>query len=199
MPAFLSIKYIFVEVLNLENKIMNNQTIADIYATNDKIREKLKQTVLSLNDEQLTFLPDGEKWTIAHIVEHISIVEDGMSKISAKLLTQAQSAGKQSSGEAILTENFAKKAAEARELKFEAPERVRPTGNQTIAESLAKMEENRQALEKLRPLFESVECGNYKFPHPFMGDLTAHEWLALVGGHEVRHLAQIEKILARAG
>ncbi len=176
---------------------MNNQTIADIYATNNKIREKLKQTVLSLNDEQMAFLPEGEKWTIAHIVEHIAIVEDGMSKISAKLLTQAQSAGKQSNGEAILTENFAKKAAEARQLKFEAPDRVRPTGKMTINKSLAKMEESGQALEKLRPLFETVECSDYKFPHPFMGELSAHEWLALVGGHEARHLAQIKRILAQ--
>ena len=173
---------------------MNNQTIADIYAANENIHAKLKETIWKLNDEQLAFLPDGEKWTIAHVVEHIAIVKDGMAKISAKLLAQAQSAGKQSNGAAILTENFAKKAAEARQLKFEAPDRVRPTGNLTIAESLAKMDESNAALEKLRPLFETVECSDYKFPHPFMGELSAHEWLALVGGHEARHLAQIERI-----
>ncbi len=178
---------------------MHSRTIADIYETNDKIHAKLKETISNLNDGQLAFLPDNEKWTIAHIVEHIAIVKDGMSKISAKLLTQAQSAGKQSNGKAILTENFAKKAVEARDLKFEAPDRVRPTGKLTINESLAKMEESHQALEKLRPLFETVECSDYKFPHPFMGELSAHEWLALVGGHEARHLAQIERILAQAG
>lgn len=177
---------------------MNNQTIADIYAANDNIHARLKETITKLNDEQLAFLPDGEKWTIAHIVEHIAIVKDGMSRISAKLLAQAQSAGKQSDGKAILTENFAKKAAEARELKFEAPDRVQPTGKLTVNECLAKMEESRLALEKLRPLFETVECSDYKFPHPFMGELSAHEWLALVGGHEARHLTQIEKILAQA-
>jgi hypothetical protein len=175
---------------------MSNQTIADIYSANDKIHTKLKETVTKLNDEQLTFLLDGEKWTIQHIVEHIAIVKDGMSKISAKLLTQAQSAGKQSDGKAILTENFAKKAAEARQLKFEAPDRVQPTGKLTIEESLAKMEESRQALENLRVLFETVECSDFKFPHPFMGNLSAHEWLGLVGGHEARHLSQIERIVA---
>lgn len=177
---------------------MSNQTIADIYAANDKIHDKLKITIANLSDEQLAYLPDGEKWNVAHIVEHIAIVKDGMSKISAKLLTQAQAAGKTSDGKAILTENFATKAAEARQLKFEAPDRVRPTGNLTINESLAKMEESNQALEKLRPLFETVECSDFKFPHPFMGELSAHEWLALVGGHEARHTAQIEKILAQA-
>jgi hypothetical protein len=177
---------------------MSNQTIADIYAANDKIRAKLKKTVSKLNNEQISFLPEGEKWTIAHIVEHIAIVEDGMYKISAKLLAKAQNAGKKSSGEAVLTASFGKKAAEARDLKFEAPDRVYPTGKLTINESLAKLEENRQNLEKLRPLFESVECVDYTFPHPFMGELTAHEWLTLVGGHEARHITQIERILAQA-
>ncbi len=176
---------------------MSNQTIADIYTANDNIHAKLKATINRLDDVQLEFLPDGEKWTIAHIVEHIAIVKDGMSKISAKLLAQAQSAGKQADGKANLTENFAKKAAEARELKFEAPDRVRPTGKLTINESLAKMEESNQTIEKLRPLFETVECSDFKFPHPFMGELSATEWLALVGGHAGRHLRQIENLLGK--
>jgi len=176
---------------------MNNQTIGDIYASNDKIRERTKQLVASLTDEQIAALPDGEKWTIAGIVEHVAIVQDGMTKISAKLLREAQAAGKSADGTALLSENFAAKAAEAQALKFEAPDRVRPTGNQSVEESLRKMDAARDELEKLRPLFESVECSDYKFPHPFMGDLTAHEWLALVGGHEARHLRQIEKRLEK--
>ncbi|MBA2605808.1 MAG: DinB family protein, partial [Acidobacteria bacterium] len=99
---------------------MSNQKISDIYAANDKIREKTRQLVAGLNDEQSAFLPDGEKWTIAEIIEHIAIVQDGMTKISAKLLTKAKAAGKASDGAARLSENFAAKAAEARQLKFEA-------------------------------------------------------------------------------
>ncbi len=176
---------------------MNNQTINDIYANNDKIHEQTKQIIADLTDEQTAFLPEEKKWSIAHIIEHIAIVQDGMTKISAKLLTEAQSAGKQADGTARLSENFLQKAAEAKALKLEAPDRVRPTGNQTIEESLKKMDENRQRLEDLRPLFESVECSEAKFPHPFMGDLTAHEWLTLIGGHEARHLRQIENILEK--
>ncbi len=123
---------------------MNNQTIADIYATNDKIREQFKQMIENLPDEKASFLPEDEKWSIAHLVEHIAIVEEGMTKISAKLLTKAQTGGKKSDGRANLTDNFAKKAAEARTLKFEAPDQVHPTGKQTIAESLARMEENQK-------------------------------------------------------
>jgi hypothetical protein len=62
------------------------------------------------------------------------------------------------------------------------------------------MEENRRKLEELRPLFESANCADdYKFPHPYMGELTATEWLALIGGHEARHLHQIKKLMRKIG
>ena len=174
---------------------MNYQTIADVYAANDKIRERLKETVGNLTDEQANALPEDGKWTVAQLVEHISMVEDGMTRICAKLLNGAKEAGKMSDGSAKISADFLQKAEQSREQKLEAPDRVHPKSNQTIAESLAKMEESRNRLNELRPLFESVECSDYKFPHPAFGELTAHEWLALVGGHEMRHTAQIKRIL----
>lgn len=171
--------------------------INDIYASNDEIHQNLTETVAHLPDEQANHLSEDEKWSVAHVVEHIAIVQDGMMRISGKLLKQAQGVGKQADGAVNLSENFRQKAGEIKKLKLEAPERVHPTGKQTIAESLEKMKETRASLEELRPLFESVECSDFKFPHPFMGELTAHEWLALVGGHEARHLAQIKNLLAK--
>jgi hypothetical protein len=56
------------------------------------------------------------------------------------------------------------------------------------------MDENRTRLAELRPLFDSVDCSGHTFPHPAFGDLTAHDWLALLGGHETRHIAQIGRV-----
>jgi hypothetical protein len=177
---------------------MTNQTIADLYAANDKIRQELIETLSNLPEDRANFLPDGEKWTIAQFVEHLSMVDEGMTKISGKLLAEAQIAGNEANGKAVFSESFVKKASKMRGMKFESPDRVRPTGEKTIAQSLEKMRHSRERLENLRPLFETVECSDVKFPHPFMGDLTAHEWLALIGGHEARHLKQIKNILAKS-
>ena|SRR5215204_2189817 len=176
---------------------MNYKTISEIYDANDRIRVKLKGIVTNLNDEQANTLPDGEKWTVKEFVEHIAIVDEGIMRISAKLLTAAKENGRAADGTAKFTEEFVQKIGSARDSKFEAPDRVRPTGTKTIAESLAKLDETRQKLEALRPLFESVDCSEPKFPHPAFGDMTAHEWLALLGGHETRHLKQIENLLER--
>ncbi len=176
---------------------MNYQTISEIYDANDQIRVQLKATVANLDDAQANALPDGEKWTIAGFVEHIAMVDEGIMRISAKLLNEAKANGKASDGAAKFSVDFGQKMAAGRGAKFEAPERVQPSGTKTIAESLAKMEETRRALEELRPLFESVECADVKFPHPAFGDLSAHEWLVLLGGHELRHIKQIETRLEK--
>ena len=178
---------------------MNYQTISDIYEANDRVRAKLKGTVENLTDEQAGTLPDGEKWTVRDFVEHISKVDEGIMRISAKMLNAAKENGKTSDGAAKVSEDFIQKAEASRDMKLEAPERVRPTGTKSIAESLARMDETRQKLEELRPLFESVECSDLKFPHPAFGDMTAHEWLALLGGHEARHLTHIKRVLGKIG
>ena len=173
---------------------MNHESIDAIYAENHEIRERFIRTINSISDQELQATPDGEKWPIAHIVEHVAVVEEGMSKICNKLLREAEAAGARSNGVPKRSESFLSRANDTT-VKLEAPQRVQPSGEQPVAESLARMEENRKKLEDLRPRFEAWDSENFKFPHPFFGDMSAVEWLSLIGGHEERHLKQIEKML----
>jgi hypothetical protein len=58
------------------------------------------------------------------------------------------------------------------------------------------MAETRQRLESIRPAFQAWDSTEFKFPHPFFGDMSAAEWLALIGWHESRHLEQIRRMIA---
>lgn len=176
---------------------MKFQSIAEIYDTNDSIRERLKTTVSSISPEESTTLPDGETWTVAQIVEHISIVEDGMGRICSKLLSKAQAEARMSDGNIVLSQAFLEKGGELARTKVQAPEMVQPTGERSVAESLSKLEDVRQKLRLIQPLFESYNSTDYKFPHPFLGELSAVEWLTLAGGHEMRHIKQIERVLEK--
>ena len=176
---------------------MKYETIEEIYDGNGKARARLKKLVSSLSAEQLSALPEGEKWTIAQIVEHISMVDESTTRICAKLLKKAEDAGQTSDGKAVISDNFLQKGTEIAAIKVEAPDFVQPTAGKTIPESLAKLDENAEQLMKMRELFESIGGSEFKFPHPFFGDTTAQEWLALKGGHEMRHIKQIEKLLAK--
>jgi hypothetical protein len=175
---------------------MNNESIDSIYAENRNIRERFIQTINSVKDGELHAAPEGEKWPIAHLVEHVAIVEEGISKICNKLLREAEASGAGASSSSRLSDNFLSLASDTTG-KLEAPERVRPSGEKSVAESLARMEDNRKKLEELRPMFESWDSVSFKFPHPHFGDMSAIEWLALIGGHEERHLKQIERLLEK--
>ena len=176
---------------------MNYETIDQIYDANKKIRERLKNLVSRLTETQITALPEDEKWTVAQIVEHISMVDEGSMKICAKLLKKAEAAGRISDGKVSISGNFLQKGKEIARMKVSAPEFVQPTGAKSITESLAKLDENTEQLKQLRGLFESFDGTDLKFPHPFFGDISAHEWLSLKGGHEMRHIKQIENVLAK--
>ncbi len=176
---------------------MNYETIADIYEANDKIRTNFINLVSELTEEQENLLSENGKWTLGAVIEHVAKVEGGMIQICERLLSKAEAEGKTSDGSASLSKAFIEGIIKARteNQKFEAPEIVHPEGGKPISETLKVLEQTRAKLNEMRPMFESIEGTSHTFPHPAFGNLSAHDWLALIGGHEVRHMAQIERIL----
>ncbi len=176
---------------------MRYESIADIYSANAKIRERFEQTVAGVSPDEATALPPDEKWNIQQIVEHVSIVGSGITKICGKLLAAAKESGKPSDGAFSLSSNFGEKAAVVAQTKVEAPDRVHPTGEVSLEESISSLIAAREAFDALRPDMETTDLSGPKFPHPFFGDLCAGEWLVMAGLHEHRHTGQIEKLLAK--
>ncbi len=175
---------------------MNLETIADAYSANDEIRTRLIETVGKLSEAEGAIRTENGKWTVQGIVEHLAKVEAGMTGISTRLLQKAEGEEAASDSTLSLSESFLESASNWSNDKFVAPEIVEPTGAQTIAESLSKMESSRGKLDQLRPLFESFFSASATFPHPYFGQLTAHDWLVLIGAHEARHIDQIDRILS---
>ena len=176
---------------------MEYRSLDDIFAINEKLHQKLQLAVGSLTGEQAAALPEGEKWSVSQIVEHISLVEDGIYRICSKLLRKAEAAGQMNSGQVDLT-NFMKKAEVSMDAKLEAPEYVHPVNGRTIAESLELLDANMRRMSELKLQFEKYDGNAFKFPHPYFGDLSAVEWLTLSGGHKIRHVRQIEKLIQKA-
>ena len=175
--------------------IYNN--VGEIIEAFGKTREMFKEKVSGLAADQLNSRENGRGWAVAEIVEHVGIVANGAAQIAGKLLAQAESEGaKKFDGVFDPPLSFGEQTASIQDKKLEAPERVHPQGKQTVAESLAKLDESFQTLTKLRPRIESVDASNAKFPHPFFGDLNLYQWLVIADLHERRHLRQIERILA---
>lgn len=178
---------------------MNYQTIEEIYAANDRVRDKFKRTISALTPEQADVLPEGEKWTVGQVVQHVAMVDEGLTRICAKLLSKAEAAGKLSNGRCSISPGFLEKGAQSVNVKLEAPEFVQPAPGVPLSDSISRLDANDAALAELRAKFEEFDGQEAKFPHPYFGDLSAHEWLALRGAHEGRHLVQIRKLVEMIG
>jgi hypothetical protein len=188
------------------------QSISDIYAANETVRRQITARVETLSDTQQTLHPTEGCWSVAEIVEHLSIIEQSMVRLIGMLLNKAGSASAETAS-APTTGDDAQAATHAaarpfkpftldhfvetiRDKKLTAPEQVRPSGQLALADSLASLERTRAAVESFRPRLESaVDLDAATYPHPFFGELNASQWLAFIGHHEARHLRQIERLL----
>ncbi len=173
-------------------------TIADILAANEQAQARFIAAVSNLAEAQANFRPDENQWTMAEIVEHVSIVNDGFLRLTHKLLKEAESSPSPSRadlnlGHTSLDENGAQRG------QFQAPERVHPKGGVSVEDSLAKMNAALAGFAEVKSRLEAVDLSEQMFPHPALGPLNAYQWLILLGEHEDRHRGQIERLKASVG
>ena len=189
------------------------QSISDIYAANETIRRQITRRVETLSEAQQTFRPSAGVWSVAEIVEHLSIIEQSMVRLIGMLLNKDESAAAENSNAPTGGDAPAGKAAHAsatarpfkpfsldhfvetiRDKKLTAPEQVRPGGEAPLADSLASLQRTRAAVESFhsRLNIAGLDC---TYAHPYFGELNAAQWLAFIGHHEARHLRQIESLL----
>jgi hypothetical protein len=188
------------------------QSIADIYAANDTVRRQLAERVENLSPAQQTFRSAEGEWSIAEIVDHLSILEQSMVQLIGMLLkksegaTAAVNAG-DSGGDAqagagappfrpFSLDDFIE---QVKEVKLTAPERMRPGGNVALADALASLRRTRAEIEAMRPRLEAANLNAATYPHPAFGELDIAQWLAFIGLHERRHLRQIKNLMAAPG
>lgn len=180
---------------------MNYNSVAEIFDDIDRTRARLFQSVESLSDAQQGFRPAPDKWSVAEVLEHLSLVERRVAKLIATLLDKAESAGQprdaagQPRDAARLSApvSIAEFVERTRAQKLDAPDSARPAGAHA-ADSLSSLRDSRAALHSLRPRVEQTDCASALFTHPAWGPLNLYQWLLFLGAHEARHLAQIEAI-----
>jgi hypothetical protein len=174
---------------------MKYESIADIFSAHAPVRNRLLAVAGGISDAESSVRPDGEKWTIKQIFEHVAMVEYSMLRICTRLTAAAREEGRPSDGSFSLSPEFTGKTANVDTMKLDAPERVQPVGEASIADSMERLNATTESIADLRADLADFDGTGHKFPHPYFGDLTAAEWLVIRNGHEHRHTNQIERLL----
>lgn len=172
-------------------------TIADILAANERAQERFVAASANLSHAQEDFRATENCWTIAEIVEHVSIVNGGFLRITHKLLKQAEADVKPPPDDLALGHTILDK--EGRQPPpFAAPEAVRPRGGLPVSDSLPKLRETLAGFAAIRQRLEAVDLSAPTFPHPAIGPLNVYQWMITLGEHADRHRLQIEAIKTAA-
>ncbi len=180
---------------------MAYESVGEILDSIDETRNRLLARVESLSAAECEVRPSSDVWSVAEIVEHLSISEEGVMKLIGMMLAKAEAgggAGAEEPGrrfEPVSIDHFTERSLKE---KYEAPEFIRPRGGVSLADSIARMQQIRATLHGMRPRLEAADLTNARYPHPMFGPLNAYQWLLFIGAHEERHLRQIETIVSEA-
>ena len=171
-------------------------TISDVLDSIESVRDRIYSTVEGLTSEQSEFKPSADAWSVANLVEHLGRTEDRVTGLLNRLIAENESLGPNPDMGGFQPFSLEEQAERARTQKFSAPEPAQPRECLTLDAALAKMRRTREALKSLRPKIESTDLSRATAPHPVFGQLNAYRWLAFLGVHEGRHLAQMKSVMA---
>lgn len=156
-------------------------------------RRELEELVAKTPDELWAKKPAPDKWSVAEVVEHLSLVEPMLFGMAQQALAQPADPNWARVAGQLTTEQQLGFLAN-RTQKFQAPEPAQPKGSLSRAEALSRFAGARQVTtEYVRRTSDAVDEHVAALP---MGQMTVHQLLTMIGGHNLRHNAQIAEVLA---
>jgi hypothetical protein len=172
---------------------------ARLAETMDYVEEKRKELLQSfagIPRDRLTQRPSADGWSVAEILDHLTIVESGIVRLITKRVGRAREAGlgEEKSTESVMP-SFDPYRAKLEGMKMQSPETVRPRANVELKEALEGLKNSRESLRAAVVTANGLSLGEIKHTHPLLGELDLYQWLIFVGQHEVRHKKQIERTL----
>ena len=165
--------------------------ISDIFEYLDETKENLEESVNNLSEEQLTFKPDEESWSVAQIVEHIVIVEGALKEMLENKIEDGEDLDLKT--EVVLTDDQVVGMITDRSTQIQTQEQFIPTAKFTEAdEALEAFNDQRENIVDWLKDSE-VDMRNYINEFPF-GKIDAYQTMLFMAGHTQRHTEQIKEL-----
>ena len=165
-------------------------------------REEFRNLVEGLNDEQFNWRPAENAWSMAECIDHLVMIGTIMGRNIDEALEKAEARGLRSDGPfkyGAIGNWFVRAVSgsdEGRRRKFKAPATYTPTSNHTISRLDAAFNEVQDRFVERVERSNGVDLARVKMPSPISRfiRLSLGQWLALLGGHQERHLLQAKDV-----
>lgn len=135
--------------------------------------------------------PAPESWSVGEVVEHLVLAEEMFFGLITQTLESEPNPDWQTVA-ASGTEQL-ETTVQDRSQKFQAPEMLQPTGEPSRDDLLARYAAARaKTLELVESLDGPIKQHTFTGPP---GTMNTHQWLVLVGSHNLRHNQQMREAL----
>jgi hypothetical protein len=164
----------------------------------EKSHDRVIEVTSGLSDAQWQFKPALDRWSIAEILEHMTIIQERVLGRVQEQLAQApppSGQAEQRQVDAIIFEKIPE-----RSMKANAPEPTRPTGRLAPDAALERFRANYQ---RLTNLVESspdlrqhvLESAPLKFvTGGAFQMMDGYQWALTVAAHDLRHAGQMAEV-----
>ena len=162
----------------------------------DANRAVLRAAVDGIPHELRETRPVPDRWSVAEVLEHLTRVEDGLTRLLTKRLAEANAASTfQSDREtSSVVDTIDHELLLDRSRRITAGERVVPSGELTSDAAWSALEATRSKLKELVAGYDGLDVSGVVFPHPVLGPINAFQWFVFIGTHEGRHAGQIREL-----
>ena len=164
---------------------------AEVIELLEASRSELESLAAQTDEAHWYKKPDPERWSVGEVIEHLVLTEESLfGMVHGALESDADPEWVQIAANG--TEELAK-TVQDRNQKFQAPEVLQPKGDTPRDELLARFATLRtKTLDFVRSTQAPVKRHTAAGPP---GKMNVHQWLTLIGAHNLRHNQQIAEVI----
>jgi hypothetical protein len=171
--------------------------LQEIWYDIENARERLIAFVAAIPEAAFDRRGEPGGWSVGEVLHHLCRMEELVISLLARQAVRAREKGiGPDRGEDSLLHSLDYVSIETVTDRLIAPEPVAPRAGLGKAELLSMLGASRAQLRKTMDEAADVDLSRLHFPHPVLGRIDMYQWVLFIGKHEMRHLGQIERIVA---
>jgi DinB family protein len=162
----------------------------------DAHRRALLEAAASVPAELRGQRPEADSWSVAEVLEHLSIIEKrvaGMLSIHVAAARE-KGVGPDEETSSVVASYPRSEAVLDRTKRIVAVKSVVPTGTLDANAATQSLAQSREAMVSALRNANGVSLEHLMQAHPVLGELNLYHWIVALGLHEDRHAAQIREI-----
>lgn len=170
--------------------------IAELIDYITRQRREVHDAVASVPKELRDRKSAPDRWSVAEVIEHLSMFERRVAGLLAKQVTAARASGVGADPDtSSVVATYANPTALAnRGTRLVSPPIVQPTGTLDSSAGTQALIESRAAMISSLQNANGVNLESLTQSHPVFGTLNMYHWVVALGLHDQRHAAQIREI-----